>query len=488
MLRWPVTFPAEKIKGRMLSGLGTLDIKGFSNSYSFYTSDNLEKKPEDTGKIISVRKQEGEIETVVFGPFTKRGNDTVEVQAPMRITFNGDQAIIRVDDSEHEVQVNGWSDWIRVKFKIDFMRDVYGIFKVYLLSVEPQFNMYVTSIQIDPENQMVDITYPKDYGKELAQEVGLFYTLGISEDTKAVNEGRIEKQIFLEQVKDIEESRTKMFWYEFNRFEEGVYAFIFDAGDRLQHIFWENKNLAGNESGIKISDEIENYYIEKDVFLGEVLTKLDNNTSLMVFSDHGFSSFERSVSINTWLVENGYMTLTQEPHEDDPGGLFKYVDWSKTKVYSFGFSSIYLNIEGRENKGIVDAEKKDKLIDEVIEKLSRLTDPKTGERVITNLYKGEEVYKGEYTKDAPDIVVGFERGYRMSWENALGGSTLEVFLDNERAWGGDHLIDKSHVPGILFTNFQIAKESPALINIAPTVLSLLGLDVPSSMEGESLTD
>lgn len=114
-----------------------------------------------------------------------------------------------------------------------------------------------------------------------------------------------------------------------------------------------------------------------------------------------------------------------------------------------------------------------------------MTDLKTGKRVIAKLYKGEEIYRGEYAKDAPDIVVGFERGYRMSWENALGGSTSEVFSDNERAWGGDHLIDKSHVPGIIFTNFKIATESPDLIDIAPTILLLLGLDAPRSMEGES---
>ena len=85
-------------------------------------------------------------------------------------------------------------------------------------------------------------------------------------------------------------------------------------------------------------------------------------------------------------------------------------------------------------------------------------------------------------------MVGFERGYRMSWENALGGVTSEVFSDNNREWTGDHLIDKDYVPGILFTNFKIVKENPSLMDIAPTVISVLGLDIPSSMEGESLAD
>jgi predicted AlkP superfamily phosphohydrolase/phosphomutase len=477
VIRWPVTFPPERVNGRMLSGLGVIDLRGYLNSYSFYTSGDLEKGPEDVGKIVKVVREGNEIRTSVFGPRTRSGSGLVESEAPMEIEIHEDHAVIRVDGSEYRVEENGWSDWIRVKFRIDLLTEVHGIFKAYLIGTGPEFNMYVTSVQMDPENPLIGITYPGGYGKELAQEIGLFYTMGMPEDTKAVTEGRIPEGVFLEQIREIERERERMFWHEFERFDGGVYAFGFDAGDRFQHIFWDTGPTP---------KEIEEYYEDKDRFLGEVLNKMDDDTSLIIFSDHGFSTFERAVSINTWLVENGYMTLTKEPDEMDSGSLFKYVDWERTKAYSLGFVSIFVNLKGREGNGIVEESEKDGLVDEIIGKLSGLTDPETGRKAITNLYKGKDVYDGPYAGTAPDIVVGFEPGYRMSWQNAVGGLSTEVVMDNDGKWKGDHLIDRSHVPGVLFTNFGISKQDPSLMDIAPTVLDLLGLDVPESMDGVSL--
>ncbi len=475
VIRWPVTFPPEKIKGRMLSGLGVVDIRGFLNSYSFYTTKDIEGG--EVGRVVKVKEENGTIKTNLFGPMVRKGGEVVDSTSPMKIRLYEDHVLIEVSGSEYEVKVNEWSDWIRVKFRVDFLTEVYGIFKVYLLSLSP-FEMYVTSIQIDPENPIVDITYPREYGKELVKEIGLFYTLGMPEDTKAVTEERLGRSTFFQQVKEIERERERMFWHEFERFKDGVFAFAFDSNDRLQHIFWEEG---------EIPEEVEWYYRGKDALLGKVLDRIGNDTYLMIFSDHGFTSFERAVNINTWLVKNGYMSLTKnlsEITEDDPGSLFKYVDWERTKAYSLGFTSIYLNLKGREGKGIV--EEKERLVEEIMEKLKRLTDPKTGRRVIGNLYKGGEVYEGEYAKEAPDIIIGFNPGYRMSWQSAMGGVTPWIIKDNEEEWKGDHLIDRNHVPGVLFTNFKIRKQNPSIMDIAPTVLSLLGLEIPKSMDGESL--
>ena len=476
VLRWPLTFPPEKINGRMLSGLGVVDIRGFLNSYSFYTSGDVEKNPDDTGKLIKVSKNNNEIMTSVYGPMVRKGDELADSETPLKIRLHDDRATIHVDGSEYEVNVNEWSDWIRVKFRVDFLREVSGIFRAYLLSTEPEFAMYITSVQIDPENPVIDVTYPRGYGRDLTQEIGMFYTMGIPEDTKAVTEGRISKEVFLEQIKHIESEREQMFWYEFERFDSGIYAFGFDAGDRFQHIFWDSA----------IPKELEGYYTDKDRFLGEVLEKLNDDTHLIVFSDHGFSNFERAVSINTWLVENGYLKLTQKPTEDDPGNLFKYVDWNGTRAYSLGFVSLFINLKGREGNGIVQENEKETLINEIIEKLIDLRDPKYNKRAITNLYRSSEIYSGEHTENAPDVIIGFEPGYRMSWQNAIGGASPEVIFNNDEEWKGDHLMDRSHVPGVIFANFEISKQNPGLMDIAPTILSLLGLEIPESMDGEAL--
>ncbi len=475
VIKWPVTFPAEEVNGRMLSGLGTVDIRGLLNSYSFYTEKEAKQGPMDAGRIVRVSPQGGRIDTVLYGPRVQKGSDVTEAEVPMTVTIQGSHALLNVGGSDYKVDSGNWSPWIRVAFSAGLLRNVYGTFRVYVLNTTPEFSMYVTSVQIDPENPQYDISYPKSYSKELANEIGLFYTMGQPEDTKALSEGRISREVFMEQFWQIEEEREKMFWQEFQRFG-GVLAFGFDSGDRMQHMFWETKT----------PKEIEDYYTKKDEFVGKLLERMDENTSLVIFSDHGFSTFNRSVCINAWLVENGFMTLTQEPTDKDPGTLFRYVDWNRTKAYSLGFASIFINLKGREGKGIVEPEEKEKLIDEIIGKLNRLSDPETNRKPVLKLYRGSEIYSGDFVGESPDIIIGFDEGYRMSWENAIGGVRNFILKDNTEEWKGDHLIDPSRVPGVVFASFNITKDNPGLMDIAPTALSLLGLEIPGTMDGRSL--
>ena len=310
---------------------------------------------------------------------------------------------------------------------------------------------------------MCIIDSPKEYGQELVQSIGRFYTLGMPEDTKAVTEEKISPEVFLQQVKQIQEERQKMFFYELKRFSDGAYAFVFDEGDRLKHIFWKNRVLEQSD-GFEVAKEIEDYYVGKDRFIGDVLSRIDSSTRLMVISDHGFNSFERQVNINTWLLKEGY--LKAKPGADMGASLFQYVDWENTKAYSLGFTSIYLNIEGREAKGCVKPEDAESLTDEIAEKLGNIEDEAhKARKVMTKVYKSREVYSGEHTKLAPELVVGFSPGYRMSWKNAEGSLNDKVISDNDSRWKGDHLIDRSHVPGVIFSNFRIKKENPELIDI-----------------------
>ena len=478
IIRWPATFPPDKINGVMLSGEGVPDIRGFSSGYYIYTSKGLDEE-----KKIKVSVNDGLINSKVFGPL---GTDRKSIEEPIQIKLDENKAIIIVDDKEYPVNVGGWSEWIRIDFKVGFMKKVSAITRAYLFSVEPEFNMYLSSIQIDPENPVVDFTYPNKYSNELADAIGLYNTLGIPEDTNALNENAITDKVFLEQVAQIEDEKNKMFWYEFNRFDKGVLAFVFDSGDRLQHMYWDEKNLFNVKEGLSVNKEIIDYYVKKDNLLGEVLNKIDNQTALMIFSDHGFTSFERAVSINTWLVENKFMTLTNDYNEKDEGALFKFVDWSKTKAYSAGFAGIYINLKGREGQGIVEKAEKEEVINDIIKKLEDFKDPKNNQKIITHAYKREEIYYGNYVKDAPDIVIGFEPGYRMSWQSAIGGLTPEPVIDNLKKWNGDHIVDPLHVLGVLFTNFKTNNENPSLVDIAPTVLSLLNLDIPKEIDGMNL--
>lgn len=512
IIRWPVSFPPERVEGNLLSGLGVPDIKGFLSGYTLYTSQDI-KSDKPANKIIKVTENNGLIETELPGPRTRKSGELVEIKIPLQIKLLADSAEIIIDGESYQIKENSWSDWVRVKFKVGLFKNVHGIFKAHLVSLNP-FEMYLTTLQIDPEKPIVDISYPNKYSKELAEEIGLYYTLGMPEETDGLIEGRLSEKAFLEQISQIENERDKMFWSEFKQFknkEKGVFALVYDSSDRLQHVFWDEKilNKDKKENGrkkeekidiedekISVSKAIIAYYIVKDRFLGKVLEQLDVNTLLLIISDHGFTSFERSASMNNWLVENDFMTITKDLNdfdEIDDGVLFRYVDWSQTKAYSLGFNSLYINVKGREGKGIVEeGEEREKVITEIATKLESFIDPKTGRKVVNKAYRREEVYQGDLVGDAPDIIIGYNPGYRMAWQTAIGGFTKEVLIDNTKRWDGDHLVDPKFVPGVLFSNAKLNrgaeknKNSASQMDIAPTVLDALGIESPEEIDGRSL--
>jgi len=490
IIRWPITFPAEELNGRLLAGLGVPDIKGLLNSYAYYTTEKPAKGSDGADKVIVVDENKGKISTEISGPRTKKGGKTVDITVPMEIDIDTDakSADFKIQNNQFTLNEGEWSDWVRVEFKVGILTKVSGIVKFYLESTD-EFKMYMTTVEIDPIKPTQAITYPKSYSKELAEEIGIYHTLGLPEDTNALNDAKLSDDAFMQQVYDIDKERMDMFWKEFEEFDNngGVYAFVFDGSDRIQHMFWDEVVVKDEGLGtLTIHPLIEEYYVKKDKFLGKVLKRIDEDTKLLVFSDHGFSTFERSVSINTWLVDNGYMVLKKESTSEDAGELFRNVDWSETKAYSVGFTSIYINEKGREAKGIVDSADKDELMDEMIKKLKKLEDPEYNKKAITDVYKTNDIYEGDYLSEAPDLIVGFERGFRMNWQNAIGGTTPEIFDDNTKHWKADHLIDAKHVPGSIFTNFELAKKDPSLQDIAPTVLEMLEVDIPADMDGESM--
>jgi len=168
------------------------------------------------------------------------------------------------------------------------------------------------------------------------------------------------------------------------------------------------------------------------------------------------------------------------------GGLFQYVDWKNTQAYALGFGSIYLNLKGREKDGILEpGEQAESVMDNVSKSLLKLSDPTDGQPVIKNVYKTSQIYSGPQLSHAPDLVIGFHEGYRMSWQTAIGGAPYDLIVNNLKKWTGDHIVDPSVVPGIFLSNFKINSNHPTVMDIAPSVLSCFGLAAPE-MSGKTL--
>lgn len=493
ILKWPVTFQPKQNKARLYAGLGVPDIKGGLGKYSFYTSRQVSDNEEGIEKVIRVNITGNNIKTFISGPRVAKLNSREEAKNEMALSILSDDSgvEINIDGNKTILKNEAWSDWVEVKFKVGMMKTVSGIVKFYLNRIKPDFELYMSAVQINPKDPAFVITSPDAYIRELAGDLDLFYTLGMSEDTKALEEGRINEEAFISMCDEIIDEQEEMLWSELAKFREGVFAFAFFTTDRVQHIFWATIDpehpLYDEGYAKKYAHVIDDYYMRMDRILGKIMEKLDEDTALIAFSDHGFSTFRRVVHLNSWLVENGFMKLKHKVSEDDKEGgpLFQYVDWKNTVAFSVGFGSIYLNMKGREKQGIVEKGEADTIIGRISEQLLNLADTENGKQAIKKVYRSRDIYSGVQLNNAPDIVVGFEDGYRASWQTAIGGAPHNIFDDNLKKWSGDHIVDPSIVPGILLTNFSINHGSPSQMDIAPTVLACFGLDA-AGMEGKSL--
>jgi len=233
---------------------------------------------------------------------------------------------------------------------------------------------------------------------------------------------------------------------------------------------------------------IEDFYQQIDQVLGEVLPGLDDHTTLLVLSDHGFAPYNRSFNLNTWLLENGYIKLKSgSGASTDTSQPFANVDWSATRAYGLGLNGLYLNMRGREPNGIVQpGAEADALIQELNQRLLAVRDPKTSEPVITRMDIAAQVYQGPYAHSGPDVIVGYNRGYRAGWKTILGAFPPDVLEDNTNPWSGDHCMDSSLVPGVLLSNRPIPDPAPALTDIAPTILAEFGIAKTHDMMGHSV--
>jgi predicted AlkP superfamily phosphohydrolase/phosphomutase len=231
---------------------------------------------------------------------------------------------------------------------------------------------------------------------------------------------------------------------------------------------------------------IEDLYKSMDDLVGRTMAKCPREDNLlMVISDHGFNGFRRGVDLNRWLETNGYLALHQGRRDEQ---YLAGVDWSRTRAFALGLSGIFLNVKDKYAQGIVAPGKEaDALGKEIAEKLTALIDPETGASAIKRTYITAKVYRGPYKDQAPDLIPGYQRGYRVSWETAIGRTTEAVFHDNTKAWSGDHCVDPSLIPGVLLCNHLVKADRPRLMDLGPTVLQLFGVPVPDHMDGQPLT-
>ena len=495
VVKIPANFPPTPCQSRTLSGMGTPDIVGTYGTFTYFTSDAAEVREDiGGGRILQVHLRNGKAECELEGPRNTYKKNRPVTRVPLTVFCDETNPVAKIVVQGQEVLLKEgeWSDWVRVKFDvIPRLKRLSGICRFYLKRVHPHLGLYVSPINIDPEYPAMPICTPEGYSRELAQNVGLFYTQGLPEDTKALSEGVLTDEQYREQATSVFNERLRLYDYALPRFDHGLFFFYFSSLDLNSHMFWRSMD----KEHPQYSPELENkhgdfipwLYSKMDEVIGKAMQRVGDDDTLIIMSDHGFTSFRRGFNLNTWLFENGYATLLDRFSQEE-AEFFANTDWGGTRAYGLGINALYLNIEGREFGGIVSpGYEARELADEIAARLSEVRDPQTGQRVIANMYRREDAYSGPCVKDAPDLIIGYNENYRSSWDTILGEYPRELIVDNLDPWSGDHCMDKSLLAGTFICNRKVRVTDPSLSDLAPTILAYFGVPKPSEMSGRSLT-
>lgn len=495
VFKMPSNFPPVDCRVRSISGMGTPDILGTYGIFGYYTED----PPDDTdiggGRVFPVSLKDGRFTAEIPGPPNtfREGNPDLSVSFEVVVDASNPAALVKVGKTSFVLQEGEWSDWVTLQYPIiPHLKNVSGICRFYMMEVRPTFRLYVSPVQIDPSDPAMPICTPEDYSKELVKNVGPFYTQGLPDDTKALDEGIFEDADYISQADIVLAERMEQYEYELDRFrslDRGFLFFYFNSLDQNSHMFWRNMDPESpmhEPANQQHRDRIRDMYIAMDAVLEKALAAIDGQTVLFAVSDHGFSPFHREFHLNSWLLEHEYLVLNPGRTRADVA-MLSGIDWRSTRAYALGINCLYLNTRGREKDGTVGTgQERDALLEELVEALEAVVDPETGRRAIKHAYRTDKVYEGPRDSDGPDIIVGYYRGYRGSNESALGNLTDEIFSDNVLKWSGDHCMAADEVPGILLSNRKIKKIDPSLLDMAPTFLSLFGLKAPPEMIGRDI--
>jgi len=492
VLRCPCTYPAESAKGRLLAGVGVPDIRGGFGTPTWYTTDAGTAQGESE-HVVPVTTAGNAIATRLIGPRVPRTAGDATVDITIEVDSAAQRVIVQSPGTPRrlEVREGQWSDWLHVKFKLGLMQSVAGIVRFHLRSLEP-FRLYASPVNFAADAPLFPISAPWDYAGALELGIGTYYTAGMPEDHTGLLNGRLDEVAYLAQCDLVMREREAMLFTELEKFDRGFLFCLFDTPDRIQHMFWrfrEPDHPANRIHGLdrQFVSVIEDHYRRCDAIVGRALDAVGDDALVIVLSDHGFTSFQRGVHLNAWLMANGYLALKPGVEAGEAAGDFlRQVDWGQTRAYAVGLGSIYLNLRGREGNGIVPPGEAGTLGSQLAAGLTGLTDPARGQIAIRSVRRRDQIYHGACIEDAPDLLVCCAEGYRASWSTVLGGVPGELFENNVRRWSGDHVVDPALVPGVLFINRPFRDTAPSLSDLAPTILAAFGLPKGDAMEGESL--
>ncbi|MCU0243151.1 MAG: alkaline phosphatase family protein [Acidobacteria bacterium] len=494
VFKMPSNYPPVESEQRTLAGMNTPDLKGSYGIFSYYTNASAAVVQEagGGGRVYDVFVVGDRVEAELKGPTNAFKVGAPEAAVPFQVFLDPEHAAAKIvlQGREFVLRQGEWSGWQRVRFGLMPTQSVHGICLFYLKEVRPKFKLYVSPIHMDPARPALPLSTPESYARELERRFGPYFTKGLPADTSALENGVLDEEEFLHLDNLVYEESMAMLEYELGRLDGGLLFYYFSNADQRQHMFWRLTDPGHPAFDARLAarfgDVIARTYVEMDRALDLALRKADRDTVVLVMSDHGFNTFRRGFNLNTWLVREGFHRL-KRPWKQEESAYFDNTDWSKTRAYGMGLNGLYINERGREGQGAVEpGADKDNLVREIVRRLEALRDPVTGDPVVRKAFVAKEAYRGRDLESAPDIVLGFAPGYRISWQSPLGGFPREVLEDNTQRWSGDHMSAPDVLPGIAFANRKFTAVDPALEDLTASVLGVYGVERPAGMIGRDV--
>lgn len=340
-------------------------------------------------------------------------------------------------------------------------------------------NGAMVSCFLTPDPATNQYTFPANLRDEIDA------VLGKNQYMVDVSDYRTEdKAAVLREIYEMTDRRFKLAKHWLKSKPWDFFMLVEMGVDRIHHAFWRyfDPQHRKYEPG-PFTDAIRDYYIHVDKLIGELLAGLPAKTAVMIVSDHGGKRIDGGIAINEWLIREGYLVLSEYPKQPAPLGKLK-VDWTKTRVWSEGgyYARVFINRQAREPQGVVTASEYEPLRDELIRKLEALGD-ETGQPIGTKVYRPEKLYK-KCNAIPPDLVTIFGQLYWRSI-GSVGYNAVHVFENDTGPDDANHAQDAMFMlsgPGI--SGGKIAPID--LLDVAPTVLKLLGQPIPADMQGRAI--
>ena len=466
--RVPVTYPVDDIT-HMLAGMGVPDLLGSQGTYTLI-ANHLVADAESGGRVMmSKTEPDGSVRVQLRGPANPL--DGSDMTLPLAVFPAADGVDVDLGGVRTHLQAGAWSDWIPLDFRFLGVGTVRGMVRLNLVTAFPRMRLYVSPIQADPTDSVLPISAPPGDAAQLAARIGRFHTLGMPEETWAMNQSHLDENAWLDNVRTTLAEGEAMLAAALASDDSDIIVKTFVQTDRVSHMFWRGRDVdhpLHAETTPQARAAIDWIYGEADRIVGETRQRMRPDDRLIILSDHGFTNYRRSANLNRWLVDHGFLVL--QPGASSSAPLFASVDWSKSRAYALGLNGVFINRAGREAQGIVVDADVDALLTELAQQLGSWQDDANDMApVIARVARADAIYRGAASASAPDLMIGYARGYRASWQTSLGGVPMPLLEDNRQLWSGDHCVAADLVPGVLLTSFPLAQPVTGIADVGALV-------------------